>query len=176
MRLGWLRGTRWGRERSTGLCWWDQRPRLARGEPPAGPCVLGCPMQAIGQGVRMRCVNVLRSCALAGSSKRYRFGCENRRAGSRGETCEVLLGNWFGVGGNIAYPFDCLVSLKVYEDRLSQSLIESLSYSLNGSPLAGPRVCLGLACQQTTGPRHIAQQKALLRLYALAGSGKRQKL
>ena len=29
-------GGRWGRERSTGLCWWDQRRRLARGGPPCG--------------------------------------------------------------------------------------------------------------------------------------------
>ena len=61
----------------------------------------------------MRCVNVLRLCALAGSSKKP----------------------------------------KLCESHHGTLLIESLSYSLNGSPLAGPCVCLGLACQQTTGPR-----------------------
>ena len=46
MRLGWLRGARWSRERSTGLCWWDQRRRLARGELLAGPIVFLARRQA----------------------------------------------------------------------------------------------------------------------------------
>ncbi len=58
MRLGWQQGARWGREHSTGLCWWDQRRRLARGEPLAGPhACLAC-QQTTGP----LCANALRLC------------------------------------------------------------------------------------------------------------------
>ncbi len=96
MRLGWPRGARWGREHSTGLCWWDQRRRLARGDRLAGPLVCLVCQQATGPA----CAKTLRLYArrfeqeaqIRKSKVKYKGGKKE------GNVCRI----WWGLGSKEA--------------------------------------------------------------------------
>jgi hypothetical protein len=80
-------GAGWGRGRSTGLCWWDQRRRLARGGPPCG-CLPR--RQTTGPAhskalLKRACAHfsVRAQCIDSGVSS-MRLGCHSRIRGIRG--------------------------------------------------------------------------------------------